>query len=81
MTAQFAKVLVRFVGLVFLPTLACEISVGPNQFAYIKQRGARDALAYLFLSWLAALREIEYCLVHVRCLRRFRLCVLQTAPC
>ena len=57
MTAQFAKVLERFVGLVFLPTLACEISVGPNQFAYLKQRGARDALGYLVLSWLAAFRE------------------------
>ena len=57
MTAQFAKILERFVGLAFLPTLACEISVGPNQFAYLKQRGARDALAYLVLSWLAAFRE------------------------
>ena len=57
MTAQFAKVLERFVGLVFLPTMACEISVGPNQFAYLKHRGARDALAYLVLSWLAAFRE------------------------
>ena len=57
MTAQFAKVLERFVGLIFLPQLSCEVSIGPNQFAYIKGRGARDALAYLVLSWLKAFQE------------------------
>jgi len=57
MTAQLAKVLERFLGLIFLPTLACEKSTGMNQFAYTKGRGARDALAYLVLSWLQAFRE------------------------
>ena len=57
MTAQFAKVLERFIGLCFRPTLSCEKSIGSNQFAYSKGRGARDALAYLVLSWLEAFRQ------------------------
>jgi hypothetical protein len=57
MTAQFAKILERFIGLAFRPTLSCEKSIGSNQFAYSKGRGARDALAYLVLSWLEAFRQ------------------------
>ena len=57
MTAQFAKVLERLIGLIFLPSLTCAQSIGENQFAYIKERGARDAVAYLVLAWLAAFRE------------------------
>ena len=57
MTAQIAKVLERFIGLVFLTTLTSAQSIGENQFAYRKERGARDALAYLMLAWLAAFRE------------------------
>jgi hypothetical protein len=57
MTAQFAKVLERFIGLIFLPTLSSPQSIGQNQFAYTRHRGARDAIAYLVLSWLAAFRE------------------------
>ena len=57
MTAQFAKVLERFIGLIFLPTLSSNQSIGQNQFAYTKGRGARDAVAYLVLSWLMAFRE------------------------
>ena len=33
MTAQFAKVLERFIGLAFRPIFSCEMSVGYNQFA------------------------------------------------
>ena len=57
MTAQLAKVLERFIGLIFLPVLSCEKSIGENQFAYVKERGARDAVAYLVLAWLAAFKE------------------------
>ena len=57
MTAQFGKVLERFLGLIFLPTLSCAQSIGSNQFAYVRERGARDAVAYLVLAWLAAFRE------------------------
>ena len=57
MTAQLAKVLERLIGLIFLPVLSCEKSIGENQFAYVKERGARDAVAYLVLAWLAAFKE------------------------
>ena len=57
MTAQFAKVLERLIGLIFLPVLSCAQSIGHNQFADVKERGARDAVAYLVLAWLAAFRE------------------------
>ncbi len=57
MTAQLAKVLERLIGLIFLPVLSCEKSIGENQFVYVKERGARDAVAYLVLAWLAAFKE------------------------
>ena len=41
----------------FLPTLSGPLSIGQNQFAYTKKRGACDAIAYLVLSWLAAFKE------------------------
>ena len=57
MTAQLAKVLERLIGLIFLPKLSCPQSIGQSQFAYTKERGARDAVAYLVLSWLMAFKE------------------------
>ena len=36
------------------PFLTDTVAYGPNQFAYAKGRGARDALALLTLTWLAA---------------------------
>ena len=57
LTAQLAKVLERLIGLIFLPKLSCPQSIGSNQFAYTKERGARDAVAYLVLSWLRAFKE------------------------
>ena len=52
MTSQLAKVVERLLGLLFIPQLSSEISIGPNQFAYCKERGSRDALLFLVLSWL-----------------------------
>ena len=52
MTSQLAKVMERLLGLLFLPQLSCEMSIGPNQFAYCKKRGSRDALLFLVLSWM-----------------------------
>jgi len=37
--------------------LMLEISIGANQFAYCHGRGARDAVAYLLLSWLKCFQE------------------------
>ena len=56
MTARFAKLLEKFIGLIF-PTLSRPQSIGRNQFACTKQQGARDAIAYLVLSWLAVFKE------------------------
>jgi len=51
MTAQLAKVMERLLQPLFVPVLMSEISIGANQFAYCRERGARDAIAYLMLSW------------------------------
>ena len=55
LTAQLSKVAERLL----LPMLETHIShtvaCGPNQFAHTKGRGARDALAYLMMSWILAL--------------------------
>ena len=57
MTAQLSKVAERLL----LPMLETHIShtvaFGPNQFAYMKGRGARDALAFLVMSWILALSQ------------------------
>ena len=57
MTAQLAKVLERFLGGIMLPFLSSPGSVGPNQFAYSKGHGSRDALLFLTASWLHAFME------------------------
>ena len=67
-TAQFSKVLERFVGLLFLPTLSAEISIGPNQFAYSKQRRAGRACLLGPVLAGGVSGKGKHCLVHVRCL-------------
>ena len=57
LTAQLAKVIERLLQPVFVPILMSEGSIGKNQFAYCRGRGARDAIAFLVLSWLTAFRE------------------------
>ena len=57
MTAQLAKVVERLLQPLFVPMLMSEVSVGANQFAYCHGRGARDAVAYLLLSWLKCFQE------------------------
>ena len=43
----------RLVGTMWLPKLAAEPKFfGPNQFAYLPGKGARDALAVMVLTWL-----------------------------
>ena len=53
LTAQLSKAMERLLGRLFFPFLAQPSNSGPQQFAYTKDRGARDALAYLVLTWLA----------------------------
>ena len=52
LTAQMSKAMERYVGKLFLPYLENTLAYGPNQFAYAKGRGARDALLYTTLSWI-----------------------------
>ena len=57
LTSQLSKVVERILQLLFMPYVTATVSFGPNQFAYTKQRGARDALAHLVLVWLKALTK------------------------
>ena len=48
LTAQLSKVMERLLGRLWLPDLAKQPSLcGPNQFAYLPEKGARDALAVM----------------------------------
>jgi hypothetical protein len=55
LTAQLSKVVERIFKELYVPYLSSTVSFGPNQFAYTKGRGARDAVAQLVLTWIAAL--------------------------
>ena len=57
LTAQLSKVLERLIQSILTPHLSNTTAFGPNQFAYTKQRGARDALALLALTWVCALTK------------------------
>ena len=64
LTAQSSKVVERFLCPTFAPTLE-DRAFGAAQFAYRKQHGARDAILYYVLSWIAALND--GCKVGVYC--------------
>ena len=55
LTAQLSKVMERLIQTLYAPFLANIDGFGPNQFAYQKERGARDALAMLVLNWISDL--------------------------
>ena len=53
LTSQLSKAMERLIGTMWLPQLAAEPKFfGPNQFAYLPGKGARDALAVMVLTWL-----------------------------
>ena len=52
LTAQLAKCTERFFLTAFGTFLASPQVSGENQFAYKQERGARDVLAYLVLTWI-----------------------------
>ena len=56
-TAQLSKAVERLLLPLIEPHISRTVVFGPNQFAYTKCRGARDALAYLTMSWLLALNR------------------------
>ena len=55
LTAQLSKVMERLLKLLYDPYLSSISAFGPNQFAYTRGRGARDALAFLVMTWLKVL--------------------------
>ena len=57
MTAQLAKIVERVLRLAFSSALTSDMCIGQNQFAYREDRGSRDSLAYLVLTWLCGFRE------------------------
>ena len=65
LTPQISKAMERFIGSMFTTITSTPACVGPNQFAYQKARGARDALAFMVLTWIsgfnAKLKFALYC--------------------
>ena len=57
LTAQLSKVAERLLLPLIQSHISRLVAFGPNQFAYTICRGARDALAYLTMSWLLALNR------------------------
>ena len=57
MTAHLSKAMERLLGALFMPFLLKSVAYGPNQFAYMPQRGARDALAHMVMVWLRAIAK------------------------
>ena len=51
-TSQMSKVAERVLASIFVPQLIWSEAYGRNQFAYMPERGARDALAHLVITWL-----------------------------
>ena len=53
LTSQISKVVERVIASLFVPQLILTGAFGRNQFAYMPERGARDALAQLVLTWIS----------------------------
>ena len=47
----------RLLGALFMPFLLKSVAYGSNQFAYMPQRGARDALAHIVMVWQRAIAK------------------------
>lgn len=57
LTSQISKVAKRIIASLFMPQLICSGAFGRNQFAYMPERGARDALAQRVLAWISLLSQ------------------------
>ena len=57
LTSQLSKAMERLLMPSFAPFLSHNSCFGENQFAYQKERGARDAVAYLVLTWISVLNS------------------------
>ena len=54
LTAQLSKVVERLILSMLQPFITENLHSGSNQFAYTRERGARDAVALLATAWIAA---------------------------
>lgn len=61
---KVSKCMERLLGLHFIPRLSDSGAYGEFQFADRKQRGARDALLFLSLSWISAFCKREKVLLY-----------------
>ena len=57
LTAQISKAMERFLEQIVVTFMSLPANVGSNQFAYQRARGARDALAYMVLTWLGGFQQ------------------------
>ena len=64
LTAQFSKVIERLLLSLLVPHVTRWSLTGENQFAYSKNKGARDALALLCLRWIESLERGHKVLVY-----------------
>ena len=64
LTAQLSKVVERLLQKMYAPFFADTVIYGPNQFAYSKGRGARDAMALMVLTWLCGFDRKKKYLVY-----------------
>ena len=70
-TSQISKVAERVIASLFVAQLICIGAYGRNQFAYVLERRARDALAQLVLKWISMMckqRKIAFLFGRFRCL-------------
>ena len=52
LTPQIPKAMERFLGSMIRNLTSLPANIGANQFAYQRERGARDALAFIVLTWI-----------------------------
>jgi hypothetical protein len=57
LTSQLSKAVERVLRSFFKPFLLKNVAFGENQFAYTPERGARDALAHLLITWSSAMSK------------------------
>ena len=59
LTPQISKAVERIIANLLQPYLVPLDIFGENQFAYTKQRGARDAIAFLVMTWIWSFEQKE----------------------
>ena len=52
LTPQIYMAMERFLGYMITKLTSLPANIGANQFAYQRERGARDALAFMLFTWI-----------------------------